>query len=158
MRRLVLLVLSGLLLGACGSPFSTLTPREPVTLHQVTGAHTPICFSGELPDPSGGECLQLAGSRLTVSELRELKVEQGDSGNGWVVRLTLTDPDARLFGDLTGELAGQQPPRNRLAIVLNGTDLIAAPMVVEAITGGQLQLSGSWTKAEAEALAQRLGG
>ena len=47
------------------------------------------------------------------------------------------------------------PPLNQLAIVLNGA-VVSAPAVQEPISGGVLQITGSFTQEEAEALAASL--
>jgi hypothetical protein len=74
----------------------------------------------------------------------------------WVVQVQLTDAAAPDFAQLTERLADVGPPLNQVAIVLNGV-VVSAPAVQEPITGGTLQITGSFTQDEAEALAASLG-
>ncbi|WP_406707671.1 SecDF P1 head subdomain-containing protein, partial [Streptomyces griseiscabiei] len=62
---------------------------------------------------------------------------------------------AAKFTEVTGRLAQQASPQNQFAIVLDGT-VISAPYVASAITGGEAQISGSFTRSEAEELAANL--
>lgn len=73
----------------------------------------------------------------------------------WVVQVTLTDEAASVFEDVTKRVSGAGPPLNQLAIVLNSA-VVSAPAVQEPIKGGVLQITGSFTQAEAEALAASL--
>lgn len=164
MRRLPLVIVSGLLvvvLTGCSTIIAlvkgVVRTTEPLRFHQVTETTAPPC-TGDLryPDPSiASQCVRLGQSRLEVTELRS--VEATNSGVDWVVVITLPDEAASTLADLTGELATQPDPQNRLALVL-GDDLIAAPMVTDRIEGGTLQINGIFTQREAEDLAGRLGG
>ena len=68
----------------------------------------------------------------------------------YVVSLTLTDDGAVKFGVATAANIGKQ-----IAIVYDG-EVISAPMVNEAISNGQAQISGSFTFEEAEQLASTI--
>jgi preprotein translocase subunit SecD len=76
-------------------------------------------------------------------------------GNGWVVNLTFDGTGASQFTKVTGDLASQQQPNNQFAIDLDG-DVISAPRVSSALTGGNAQISGSFTQKSAEDLANVL--
>lgn len=67
----------------------------------------------------------------------------------FVVAIEFEGDAARVIAEVTGQLAetGQQ-----MALVLDGR-VLAAPSVQEAITGGTVQISSSFTQAYAEALA-----
>ncbi|HET6684974.1 MAG TPA: protein translocase subunit SecD [Jiangellaceae bacterium] len=77
-------------------------------------------------------------------------IPQGDVS--FVVNLDFTDEGADKFFESTQKLAGQTPPNNAFAIVLDGK-VVSYPTVNEPIPGGQAQISGSFTQAEAQALA-----
>ncbi|MFG2192220.1 protein translocase subunit SecD [Streptomyces sp. NPDC048639] len=76
-------------------------------------------------------------------------------GSGWVVTLDFNDKGAKKFADSTGKLAGKQQPQNQFAIVLDG-EVVSAPGVDNAITGGNAEISGSFTQQSAEDLANVL--
>ncbi|MBD0292780.1 MAG: protein translocase subunit SecD [Jiangellaceae bacterium] len=80
-------------------------------------------------------------------------IPQGDVT--FVVNLDLTDEGADKFFDSTQELVGQPFPNNAFAIVLDGR-VVIYPTVNEPIPGGNAQISGSFTQAEAQALANVL--
>lgn len=85
------------------------------------------------------------------------KASYETSGAGWVVTVGLTGRDRARFARLTGTLAAQQPPRNQLAMVRDGT-LLSAPSVAQALTGGTVQISGSFTADSARKLARDIRG
>lgn len=70
----------------------------------------------------------------------------------WAVTLDLEPAAARALDDLSAELAGTG---RQLAVVLDGV-VLTAPTVESRITGGQLQITGSFTEEQATALADRL--
>ncbi|WP_031515342.1 protein translocase subunit SecD [Streptomyces sp. NRRL F-5123] len=76
-------------------------------------------------------------------------------GNGWVVNLTFDSKGAGQFTSVTSNLASQQDPNNRFAIVLDG-NVQSAPAVHEALPGGSAQISGSFKQSEAQDLANVL--
>ncbi|KAK1181346.1 hypothetical protein B7755_026320 [Streptomyces sp. NBS 14/10] len=100
-------------------------------------------------DPDGGMTV-----RRTESAKATLDTQYA---NGFIVTIDLADADAKRFGELTGKLAQEQPPRNRLAMV-RGDKLLSAPTVASAIPGGKVQITGSFDRDEAEQLARDLGG
>jgi preprotein translocase subunit SecD len=77
-------------------------------------------------------------------------IPQGDVS--FVVNLDFTDEGADKFFESTQKLAGQTFPNNAFAIVLDGK-VVSFPTVNEPIPGGQATISGSFTQAEAQALA-----
>ncbi len=70
----------------------------------------------------------------------------------WAVIITFTHEGSREFEDLTSRLAEEQPPLNRMAMVLDG-DVLSAPTVLAAITGTEVQITGEFDKKHAETLA-----
>lgn len=80
---------------------------------------------------------------------RDLKDARGQisQGNAAVVSLEFNDEGGKKFAELTARNIGRQ-----IAIELDG-EVLTAPVVQEAITGGRAQISGSRSMEEAERLA-----
>ncbi|MFE7172830.1 protein translocase subunit SecD [Streptomyces sp. NPDC057616] len=74
---------------------------------------------------------------------------------GWTVTMDFTSKGAKKFADVTGKLAQNQSPQNQFAIVLDG-DVVSDPYVRQALTGGNAEISGSFTQEEAQSLANML--
>lgn len=83
---------------------------------------------------------------LTGKDLKDAKA-QVSQGNQAVVGLEFSEEGGKKFADLTARNIGKQ-----IAIVLDG-EVLTAPVVQEAITGGRAQISGSRNVEEAEHLA-----
>ena len=83
---------------------------------------------------------------LTGSDLKDAKA-QVSQGNQAVVGLEFSDEGGKKFADLTARNVGK-----KIAIELDG-EVLTAPVVQEAITGGHAQISGSRNVEEAEHLA-----
>ncbi|MBG0817690.1 hypothetical protein [Planomonospora sp. ID82291] len=111
------------------------------------------CAGTDLPDPGGTECLRLANG-VTVKEVAEAEAVEGTGG--WAVEVALGPEDAAAFAEVTGKVAAEPAPRNRLAVVVDG-EVLSAPVVREAITAGRVQIAGAFTRPEAADLARRLG-
>jgi preprotein translocase subunit SecD len=69
---------------------------------------------------------------------------------GWTVDLTFKSGGSRTWGDFTSKNVGQ-----RAAFVLD-TQVVSAPSIDSAILGGNTQISGQFTQAEAKNLADIL--
>ncbi|MFI0513653.1 protein translocase subunit SecD [Streptomyces sp. WSLK1-5] len=74
---------------------------------------------------------------------------------GWQVTMTFNSKGAKKFADITGQLAKNAQPQNEFGIVLDG-EVVSSPYVSSSITGGNAQISGSFTQAEAQNLANML--
>jgi preprotein translocase subunit SecD len=74
---------------------------------------------------------------------------------GWTVNMDFTDKGGKKFADITGTLAQNQPPQNQFAIVLDG-EVVSDPRVSQALTGGNAEISGSFTQEEAQSLSNML--
>ncbi len=83
---------------------------------------------------------------LSGSDLKDARA-QISQGNQAVVGLEFNSEGADKFADLTAKNIGKQ-----IAIVLDG-EVLTAPVVQEAITGGRAQISGSRSIEDAERLA-----
>jgi len=139
------------------------TPSTPqaVEFRRVLKFAPGTCAS---PAPQGIFC-DAKGIRYTLgtveldgSHVSEVKAAHDDSGDGsWYVGLTLDQEGTRIFGQLTTALASQPLPANQLAIVV-GNEVATAPTVNSPITAGKIQISASYTKSDAEALAAKIIG
>lgn len=87
-------------------------------------------------------------------ERAEAVLPQNAQGSGFTtspyLNITFTAEGGDLFADITRANVGQQ-----LGIFLDG-EMISAPVINEAITGGRAVVSGSFTPEEVRALAQNL--
>ncbi|KPI14799.1 SecD export membrane protein [Actinobacteria bacterium OK074] len=77
------------------------------------------------------------------------------SAAGWQVQMTFTSSGSKKFADITASLAKNSSPQNEFGIVLDG-EVVSSPYVQDSITGGQAQISGSFTQEEAQNLANML--
>ncbi|MFF3206917.1 protein translocase subunit SecD [Streptomyces sp. NPDC002962] len=74
---------------------------------------------------------------------------------GWQVTMDFNKSGAKKFATITGQLAQNTRPQNEFGIVLDG-NVVSSPYVSSSITGGQAQISGSFTQEEAQGLANML--
>ncbi|MFD9322852.1 protein translocase subunit SecD [Streptomyces sp. NPDC060053] len=74
---------------------------------------------------------------------------------GWQVTMDFTKSGGKKFATITGQLAQNTQPQNEFGIVLDG-NVVSSPYVSSSITGGQAQISGSFTQEEAQGLANML--
>ncbi|MFJ6835258.1 protein translocase subunit SecD [Streptomyces sp. NPDC091209] len=77
------------------------------------------------------------------------------SAAGWKVTMDFTSGGSKKFADITGKLAKNQTPQNQFAIVLDG-EVVSDPYVSQALTGGNAEISGSFSQTEAQSLANML--
>ncbi|MFD7416554.1 SecDF P1 head subdomain-containing protein [Kitasatospora purpeofusca] len=96
--------------------------------------------------PAALDGTTIAGAKAAYDE---------QSGAGWQVQLSFTSTGAKAFAETTGKLARQNLPNNQFAIVVDGA-VLSHPYVREAVTGGTAQISGSFTREQAEQLAAAL--
>lgn len=92
----------------------------------------------------------LTGRYLETANLEFAGGNSGQLANEPLVSVKFTDDGAKLFADITRSHVGEQ-----LGIFLDG-ELLSAPVINEAITGGTAVISGSFTPDEARLLAQNL--
>ena len=81
--------------------------------------------------------------------------QQGAVTNTWVIQLSFNGDGTRKFRDVTARLTGLENPRNRFAVTLDGL-VITAPTSNEVIPNGQAEISGDFTQASAQSLANQL--
>ncbi|GAA3031442.1 protein translocase subunit SecD [Streptosporangium longisporum] len=73
----------------------------------------------------------------------------------WLVQLSFKGQGPDQWSKVTTTAFNSQAPRNQVAMVLDGV-VISAPVIQEPITGGRAQISGSFTQATADELANQL--
>ncbi|TDO58207.1 hypothetical protein EV651_110242 [Kribbella sp. VKM Ac-2571] len=171
---LVVLIVTGLVLflgnrgedkpiGHESTPPARTKPSDPkaVEFRRVLTSKPGHCAT---PSPAGTACddrgnlYTLGKVELDGSNVSEVKAGFDPAqGTSWYVNLNLDPEGTKLFGELTASIAKQEPPANLLAIVVHG-EVAAAPAVQSAITGGQVQISGGYTRDTAEALAKKITG
>lgn len=122
------------------------------------GIHDPSSPPAERPivacEPSSHPAKYLLGPvALGGTEVRSASAHfDSVNGNGWMVDLDFTSAGSSTFARVTGTLAQHPAPTNQFAIVVDG-NVLSAPSVPAAITGGKAQISGSFTKEAAQNLA-----
>ncbi len=92
----------------------------------------------------------LTGRYLASAALEFAGGQSGQLANEPLVAITFTDEGGKLFEEITRDNVGEQ-----LAIFLDG-EIISAPRINEAISGGRATISGGFTPDEARELAQNL--
>ena len=86
-----------------------------------------------------------------MTRFEQVGVEEAEYG-GWVVTIVLGAEDAQAFGQWTADNVGKQ-----LAIVVDDV-VVSAPTIQAAIPGGTVQITGPFTREEAEELADAIVG
>ncbi|GIG56189.1 hypothetical protein Lfu02_05610 [Longispora fulva] len=139
------------------APSATGHIARPVSLLQVTDEYPAPCRTGDVPAPrpATDRCLTL-GPGMTITEVARIEVASGGSGDS-VIRINLRPDDGRTFTDLTTRVSRESDPRNRLAIVVDGT-VVSAPTVMTPIVGPALEISGMFTRQEARRLFDGIRG
>lgn len=84
---------------------------------------------------------------VTGKDLKDAQASPGTGGQGASVNLEFNDEGAKLFAQATAANVGKP-----LYIVIDD-EVISAPTVSEAITGGKAEISGNFTAVEAQNLA-----
>jgi preprotein translocase subunit SecD len=98
----------------------------------------------------------LGPAAVAGTEVDEAKaVYDTQTAAGWQVTMDFNKSGAKKFADITAQLAQNTQPQNEFGIVLDG-EVVSSPYVSQSITGGQAQISGSFTQEEAQGLANML--
>ncbi len=93
---------------------------------------------------------KVKGTTVTGANAQPPNPQQGVSN--WYVTLEFNGKGTKQFGNLTQRVVNLSPPRDQVAIVLDGV-VVSAPQIQSAILGGQAQITGDFTPQEAEDLA-----
>ncbi|MFL6126268.1 SecDF P1 head subdomain-containing protein [Actinophytocola sp.] len=154
MRALLLvlvLALAGCTTEVGGAPVesssapSSVDVAVPIEMRPVTADGATV-----LADPATGESLKLADPIMTIRRLDGAEVTN-DNGL-WALNLDLNTQDAKTFADWTTAHTGE-----RLAIVIDD-EVVVAPTIQSAITGGEVQISGDYTRNDVDKLLARISG
>lgn len=78
-----------------------------------------------------------------------------NGASGWYVSLEFNNEGTKAFGALTTRVVGLAEPQNQVAIVLDGL-VVSSPRIIEAITAGTAQITGQFTRTDAQDLANVL--
>ncbi|QMU80212.1 protein translocase subunit SecD [Streptacidiphilus sp. PB12-B1b] len=107
-------------------------------------------------DPTTGLYIKYALGPVAVAgtEVSSAAANVSTSG-GWEIDLSFNSKGTSQFAKTTTSLVSAPAPTNGFAIVLDGL-VQSAPTVNQAITGGQAQITGSFTQQQAQALANSL--
>jgi preprotein translocase subunit SecD len=107
-------------------------------------------------DRTGAVKYILAKAEVVGRDIKSAEAALDQTGaGGWYVSLTFNGDGAKKFGALTTRVTGLPEPQNQVAIVLDGL-VVSSPRIIEAITGGTAQITGSFTRVEAQDLANVL--
>ena len=104
--------------------------------------------------------VELTGEDISDASSGTITTSQGASTGEWAVNIKFNADGTKTFADVTTRLyaygqADSTDPRNRFAIVLDG-GVITAPTTNAVISNGEPQISGSFTQASANTLADQL--
>jgi preprotein translocase subunit SecD len=124
--------------------FETTSDQDPVVSYQDTNGDGVFTDGVDTKFTLGG--VEITGADLSKATAVFQTSSQGAVG-GWQINFSLNGSGSKKFADATTRLIGKQ-----LAIVLDGA-VQSAPTVQSAITGGQGQITGSFTEREAKNLA-----
>jgi preprotein translocase subunit SecD len=106
-------------------------------------------------DRDGTAKYVLGQAEVLGTNVRTAAANTAPNSVGWQVDLSFDGTGTRRFGALTQRVVNLPPPRNQVAIVLDGV-VVSAPRIDEPILGGQAQITGRFTQKEAEDLANVL--
>lgn len=163
MRSLVAALLATSLLAGCvsregdtpgGDESTTPKPMElavPIEVRPVLETESTDPTVLVLPTEDG-ERLTLTDPIFTIRELDGAEVELEHNTGAWVLNLDLNDVDGDAFGGWTAEHVGE-----RLALVAD-QEVIMAPQIQSAITGGEIQIAGNYTQDDVQALLDKIIG
>ncbi|MCP9984329.1 SecDF P1 head subdomain-containing protein [Actinomadura madurae] len=149
---------------ASSGPFDL---RVPLTFALVEKESAPPCTGGAVTVTGARSCYTFGEDELTVRRLQQVRAVAPDpaKGNpGWVVEMTLASADAPGFAELTGkaaEAAASRLPAGSMGMLLGGSLVSEPAQVTQAITGGEVQISGpsaTFDRAHAEGIVRRLTG
>ncbi|MEV8373101.1 hypothetical protein AB0P21_10220 [Kribbella sp. NPDC056861] len=148
--------------GSAGVPASP----ESLRFRSVLNTEPNACNASTPAKPGSNTACGADGTRYTLgpvaldgTHVAEVRTDQnqGSGDPSWQVNLTLDTEGEATFTKLTTELATKNPPQNQLAIVVRGK-VVSAPTVMSAITGGKVQITAQFTKADADKLAADITG
>jgi preprotein translocase subunit SecD len=105
-----------------------------------------------LKDPETGEWMHVDEPILTIEQLDGAEIAADQTTGDWMLTIHLNDKDSTTFEHWTADHTGQQ-----LAVVIDDK-VIVAPTIQEAIAGGDIQITGDFTRKDVEVLLDRITG
>jgi preprotein translocase subunit SecD len=149
----LVLVLAGCGAEVTGTPTKDDSPTVKAVALAVPIEMRPVVESGgtAVKDPQTGESLSVDEPMMTIEHLDGAEIGQDQSGS-WMLTIHLNDKDSATFEDWTREHTGE-----RLAVLI-GDDVVVAPTIQAAISGGDIQINGDFTKEDVEALLDKITG
>jgi len=99
--------------------------------------------------------VEVAGETVADATAGVITTSQGASTNQWAVNIVFNARGTQEFGNVTSRLIALTGVRHQFAIVLDGR-IIEAPTTNAVILNGKPQISGSFTQASAQVLAEQL--
>ncbi|MCW2884941.1 MAG: hypothetical protein JWL58_1803 [Streptosporangiaceae bacterium] len=154
MLTLVIIAVTVTGIVAATSTMSRQTPlASPLLVYPVSQTTPGQCLPGvqgvSALAASGPVCYQVTQG-IALHRVSDLHVQHGAAG--YDVAIRLLHADARAFAELTRRMVGQN-----LAFVVRGR-LVTAPRVDMPITKGQILITGTTTRADAERTLSELRG
>jgi preprotein translocase subunit SecD len=124
-------------------------------------AQTPLALdeSGWVCDAATSTGYLVGPAALAATDVVE--VAEGPAGRpgstNWAVRVRFTASGTARFEELTKKASEATPPANKVVMLVDG-EVVSAPNVMEAITGGDLMIALNGGEAEAKAMAVAITG
>jgi preprotein translocase subunit SecD len=148
---------SGAASGKLASEYAALDcadPKQRATAGKAAKKDEPTVACGQ--DDKVWSKFLLGPVDVDGTEIKKAQASLNTQGaGGWQVDMTFKSGGSDKFADVTTKLAQQSSPQNEFAIVLDDR-VVSHPYVQNAITGGNAQISGSFTQEEAQSLANML--
>ena len=146
------------------TPTGTPTPgnsANPNSSPTPTPSATPAKDGELIVEDESGQRLQLGPAALTGQGVKDAKAQfDTQGGRGWVVNIDFRGSGDKAWVGLTGKAACAPlgDPRRRVAIVLDDKSISSPEVVAEVgcnvgMTGGTTQITGGFSKKEAQELA-----
>jgi preprotein translocase subunit SecD len=99
--------------------------------------------------------VELDGTDISKALSNPVTTSTGAVTGSYAVDLTFTSAGAEKFGTVTSRLFPLESPRNQFAVTIDGY-AVTAPAIQAVITAGTAQITGDFTQATADALANQL--
>lgn len=104
-------------------------------------------------DSTGTVKFHLAPAQVVGADVKSATASGDQYDDAFLIDVSFTARGQSRFTDLTRETYGAAPPTNQIAIVVDG--VVSAP-VIQAVITGDAQITGAFSKRQAEALAASL--
>ena len=134
--------------------------RSPIQFRQVAAISNASCPAGSAglpgspPGSTAPACFYLTGTGMTVTALQSAQIVPSGTGS-YVLDIIFTPAETGPLSALTQKVSGLPSPRDQVAIIIDGR-VIDHPAVQSPIPGGNAQITGFATRAQAESLLSSL--